>query len=206
MQEKLKGLYAITDPELLQQDRLLKGVQDALEGGAKLIQYRDKQASAIERLRNCQSLLSLCNEFESAFIVNDDLELCLRIGAHGVHLGKQDGDVQAARLRLDAGQILGVTCHNDHQYAQRMAEIGVDYCAFGRIFPSHTKPNAPACELTQLKQLSNIPCATVAIGGITVDNAPQVLNYDIDMLAVIHGVFGQSDIKQAAHSFSILFS
>lgn len=205
-QHALKGLYAITDPELLPESKLLQGVTEALEGGARLIQYRDKQASEIERLRQAQNLNDLCRDHGALFIVNDDLALCQRVNASGVHLGKQDGDVRMARSRLNEEQILGVTCHSDLLYAQSCFELGADYCAFGRLFPSKTKPNAPGCEIEQLAGLDGRPFATVAIGGITIDNAPQVLSYPIDMLAVIHGVFGQSNIKQAAQSFSHLFT
>lgn len=202
----LTGLYAITDPALLPQDKLLSGVQAALEGGARIIQYRDKTATEIERLKSAQSLMSLCEDFDAMFIVNDDLDLCLRAKAHGVHLGKRDGDVGLARQKLGDHKVLGVTCHNDLAYAHAMADNGVDYCAFGRVFPSLTKPDAPACKPEELVELTKVPCASVAIGGITVDNASQILNFGVDMLAVIHGVFGQTDIQQAASAFSNLFA
>lgn len=201
----LKGLYAITDPQLLPGEKLITGVQEALEGGARIIQYRDKIASDIEMLRSAQSLKALCEEHNALFIVNDNLDLCARVNADGVHLGKQDGDARQARICLGPEKIVGVTCHSDLDYARYCHQQGADYCAFGRLFPSHTKPNAPPCDLGLLAKLDEEAFSTVAIGGITIDNAPQVLSYSIDMLAVIQGVFGQADIRQAAHSFANLF-
>jgi len=199
------GLYAITDPQLLPSETLLPAVESALKGGARTIQYRDKPASSIERLTNAQNLRDLCSYYNARFIINDDIELCLRIKADGVHLGKTDGDIIEARSKLGVDKILGVTCHNDLIYAQNCIEQGVDYCAFGRLFPSKTKANAPQCSIEVLKQAAKLPCPTVAIGGITIKNIRSLINTKTNSIAVIHGLFGQTDIEATAKIFSSFF-
>jgi len=199
---KLKGLYAITDPALLPDDKLLSGVESALSGGASIIQYRDKTASEAQRLRDAENLRSITQQFGALLLINDDIELCCRVEADGVHLGKNDGDIGAARARLGANKVLGVTCHRDIDYARHVIDLGVDYCAFGRLFSSRTKPEAPHCPVELLSEAARLSCPTLAIGGITTDNFAALLNRGIDMIAVIHGLFGQDDIEATARSLS----
>ncbi len=201
----LRGLYVITDPNLLPGNKLYEGVELALQGGAMLVQYRNKPADEATRLHESSQLLNLAREYEAKLIINDDVDLCLRIGAHGVHLGRSDGDIARARQQLGSEQILGVTCHADLDYAQQATLLGADYCAFGRLYPSLTKPMAPACPTQLLGRAKQAGLCTVAIGGINQDNAAQTLGFGCDMLAVIHGVFGQTDIKTSAHFYSSLF-
>lgn len=201
-----RGLYAITDPLLLPNKRLLSGVESALRGGTQIIQYRDKTATAIELLRNAQSLRDLCVDHQALFIINDDLALCLRVKADGVHLGKSDGNIIKSRKKLGEHKILGVTCHSDLVYAQHCIKQGVDYCAFGRIFPSKTKANAPHCELETLTKAGKLSKPCVAIGGITLENFPQLLEMNIHNVAVIHGLFAQKNIEATARKFSSFFN
>ena len=206
MRTKLpSGLYAITDPILLPKGKLVTSVESALRGGARVIQFRDKIASDIERVRSAQNLRDLCTDFQAKLIINDDLDLCLRVNADGLHLGKSDGDITQARTQLGQQRILGVTCHRDLKYARNCIDQAVDYCAFGRIFPSKTKPNAPHCSLATLKLAVKLPCPSVAIGGITTDNVSKIMATNIHSIAVIHGLFGQQDIEAAARRFSSFF-
>jgi thiamine-phosphate pyrophosphorylase len=200
----LNGLYAITDPHLLPPEKLITSVESALRGGAHVIQYRDKTATEVERIKNAQNLRDLCSDHKAQFIINDDIDLCLRINADGVHLGKSDGDIANALSKLGNDKILGVTCHSDLVYAQNCIEQGVSYCAFGRIFPSKTKPDAPHCPEETLYLAAKLACPSVAIGGITVDNAPNIIATGIHSIAVIHGLFGQQDIETTARIFSSL--
>ena len=199
------GLYAITDPRLLPTEQLIASVESALRGGARVIQYRDKTASDIELVKHAQSLRDLCTDFQAKFIINDDLDLCLRVNADGLHLGKSDGDIAQALNKLGGDKLLGVTCHSDLAYAQHCIQQGVNYCAFGRIFPSKTKPNAPHCPQDILKQATQLPCPSVAIGGITTDNVASIISTNIHSIAVIHGLFGQQDIEATARIFSSFF-
>ncbi len=196
---RLCGIYAITDPLLCPQDRLLVTVEQALQGGIRLLQYRDKVAHPAQRLDNALRLRALCEQYDACLIINDDVALCLAVDAHGVHLGRSDGDVAQARLALGPDRILGVTCHSDLNYAQQATAVGADYCAFGRLFASRTKPDAPACSPQVLAQAKKLGLRTVAIGGIDLSNMAGLLALQPDMLALIHGLFGQKNIKDTAH-------
>jgi thiamine-phosphate pyrophosphorylase len=200
------GLYAITDPELLDEDNLFTKVESALKGGCRILQYRDKPASADQKLERARALKTLCNRYDAQLIINDDIELCLQSKADGVHLGKSDGDILNARRILGSNRILGVTCHSDLVYAQLCIDLGVDYCAFGRIFSSKTKPEAPPCSLSVLNEATKLNKPIVAIGGITLDNIESLMQTPIHNVAVIHGLFSQTDIEATARQYQDYFS
>jgi thiamine-phosphate pyrophosphorylase len=200
------GLYAITDARLQRPDQLTEHVRLAIDGGARLIQYRDKSADAVFRLRQANALAALCRERGVALIINDDVELAAECGAQGVHLGESDTDPQTARQLLGANAIIGVSCYNRMPLALQAANLGADYIAFGRFFPSRTKPKSVQASLDLIRmarQQLSLPLA--AIGGITVHNAAPLLDAGVAMLAVVHGVFGAADIRQAAAAYAALF-
>ena len=202
----LNGLYAITDARLQRPDQLTERVRQAIDGGARLIQYRDKSADAVFRLRQANALADLCRERGVALIINDDVELAAECGAQGVHLGENDTDPQTARQLLGANAIIGVSCYNRLPLALQAANQGADYIAFGRFFPSQTKPKAVQASLDLIRmarQQLSLPLA--AIGGITAHNAAALLDAGVAMLAVVHGVFGAADIRQAAAAYAALF-
>jgi thiamine-phosphate pyrophosphorylase len=200
------GLYAITDPHLIPGEQLFPAVEAALKGGCRVIQYRDKLASSKDREKYARQLVALCERFHAQLIINDDLELCLNTGAHGVHLGRSDGNIQLARQRLGPDRVLGVTCHSDLVYAQQCIEAGVDYCAFGRIFPSQTKPQAPHCSLETLEKACALAIPVVAIGGINLDNIGALMHTPIHCAAVIHSLFSSDTIEATARRFQTHFS
>jgi thiamine-phosphate pyrophosphorylase len=203
--QHLNGLYVITDDQL-SGEHLLTHVQQALAGGARLVQYRSKTGSEAAREHTARAVLELCRERRVPLLINDDIELAAKIGADGVHLGQDDGRVTAARQRLGSGAIIGVTCHASLQLAQLAQDEGASYVAFGRFFDSNTKPEAPPAELSILREArAELAIPICAIGGITPDNAPALLEAGADMLAVIHGVFGQADVQAAAQSYARLF-
>ncbi len=197
------GLYAITP---VSSPNLTVAVSQAIAGGAKLIQYRDKSANHPMRKRQALELKQLCDQQNIPLLINDDVNLAAEIGASGVHLGQQDCDLNAAREQLGTDAIIGISCYNQLQLALTAAAAGADYVAFGRFFPSHSKPDAKQAHIDLLQlareQLS-IPI--VAIGGITPENALPVIAAGADMLAVIDGLFGQPDIQNAANTYSKLF-
>ncbi|PTS85394.1 thiamine phosphate synthase [Pseudomonas sp. HMWF032] len=205
---KLRGLYAITDSELLK-GRLLPYVEAALKGGATLLQYRDKSSDDARRLREAEALRELCNRYGAALIINDDAELAARLGV-GLHLGQGDGSLSAARALLGRKAIIGGTCHAQLELAEAAAKEGVSYVAFGRFFNSTTKPGAPAADvelLTAAKTKVNLPI--VAIGGVTLDNAPALIAHGASMVAVVHGLFGAdsaTEVERRARAFSALFT
>lgn len=199
----IRGLYAITDPTLIGGERLLPACEQALRGGARLLQYRDKDSDAISRFRNAQALRELCHQYGALFIVNDEPVLANAVKADGVHIGQSDGGVRAARELLGEHAIIGVSCHGDARLAQQMANEGASYVAFGRFFPSHTKPQAPSADIAVLT--TALPVPKVAIGGITPDNAGQLIDAGADAIAVIHGLFASDDIEATARRFATLF-
>lgn len=199
----MTNLYAITDSQLLPGERLFAGVEAALKGGCKYIQYRDKSGDARKRLADATQLLSLCNQYQANLIINDDVQLARDIGAQGVHLGQGDGDVAAARALLGEKIIIGVTCHDSLALAERAIADGASYIAFGRFFPSSTKPDARPAPLSLLgearKKFPLIPIA--AIGGITLANGQSVKSAGADLIAVCNEVFAAADIEAQVRSF-----
>lgn len=204
---KLRGLYAITDSELLK-GRLLPYVEAALKGGATLLQYRDKSSDDARRLREAEALRELCNRYGAALIINDDAELAARLGV-GLHLGQGDGSLSAARALLGRQAIIGGTCHAQLELAEAAAKEGVNYVAFGRFFNSTTKPGAPSADIALLTAAkAKVNLQIVAIGGVTLDNAPELIAHGASMVAVVHGLFGAdsaAEVERRARAFSALF-
>lgn len=201
-----RGLYAITDSKLLSAEQLIEAVALAIQGGAMMIQYRNKGGDAEQRQWEASDLNNMCRPLGVPLIINDDVELAAQVHAAGVHLGKDDADLAAARARLGPNAIIGVSCYNDIERAVAAEQAGADYVAFGSFFPSRVKPDAVKAEialLQQAKQQLSIP--VVAIGGITADNGRELVAAGADMLAVITEVFGQADILGAAARFAALF-
>ncbi|HEX9802732.1 MAG TPA: thiamine phosphate synthase [Gammaproteobacteria bacterium] len=207
MKKKLpRGLYAITDSKLLSPERLVEAVALAIQGGAAMIQYRDKGDDPMRRQWEATDLSNMCRPLGVPLIINDDVELAAQVMAKGVHLGKGDADIASARAKLGPNAIIGVSCYNDLDCAIDAEQAGADYVAFGSFFPSRTKPNAVKAEmelLRQAKQQLTIP--VVAIGGINADNGAQLVEAGADMLAVITELFGQADVLGAAEKISNLF-
>lgn len=192
---QLHGLYLIT-PDINDTTLLINKVTCALKGGARLVQYRNKQASHVLQQQQAQALRSLCDTYSALLLINDDPALALFVKADGVHLGQSDMQLTAARTLLGKHAIIGVTCHDQFNLAQQAANNGADYLSFGRFFSSTTKPNAPAANptiLTQAKNSFQLPIA--AIGGITRDNAKIMLDAGADMLAVCAGIFAAENIE-----------
>jgi len=185
---------------------LIEQVEQAIAGGARLIQYRNKGGAPAERLRTARSLLAVCRAAAVPLIVNDDLDLAARIGADGIHLGRDDPDPREARSRLGPEAIIGVSCYDRLQRALQAQAIGADYVAFGRFFPSATKPLAVQATPELLRQARRyLAIPLVAIGGITPENGALTIAAGADMLAAVDAVFGQSDIRAAAAAFDALF-
>ncbi len=200
------GLYAITADPPVDRSRLPEQVAAALRGGAAVIQYRAKHQ--VDHVSEASVLLALCRAAGVPLIINDDVELAFRVGADGVHLGRDDGRIADARQRLGAAALIGVSCYDAVERAVRAAEEGADYVAFGRFFPSRSKPDAPCARLETLRQAQ--ACLTVpivAIGGITPINGGSLLAAGADLLAVIEGVFGEGrEPESAAGEFRQLWA
>lgn len=206
MPTEWRGLYAIT-PDEPDAAALLAAVDAALAGGVRWLQYRDKQRWAGDRRTLATALQARCAAAGARLIINDDVDLAIAVGAAGVHLGADDGDLAAARARLGAQRILGASCYADLDRAARAAAAGADYLAFGAVYPSSTKPaavHAPLALLHAARARFALPLA--AIGGITADNAAPVIAAGADLLAVISDLFQAPDIAARARTYQQLFS
>ena len=198
-----RGLYVITDgprPDLFQV------VAQALAGGARLLQYRDKTGDYERRLTEARAIRALCAARQVPLIINDDVGLAQAAGAAGVHLGEEDGDVAAARAVLGKDAIIGVSCYDSLARARELTAAGADYIAFGAFFPSPTKPHARRASFDLLRQSAALGVPRVAIGGITPDNGQSLIDAGADYLAVISAVFGDPDVRGAATRFAQLFT
>jgi len=203
---RIAGLYAIADTQYLDEARLLPAVEQVIEGGARVIQYRDKKHSAAERTRHAVELAVLCRQHGVLFIVNDDVALAKETQADGVHLGREDASLTQAREQLGPRAIIGVSCYNELARAEAAENQGADYIAFGRFFPSRTKPLAAQASLDLLRETKKkLHIPVVAIGGITPENGASLIAAGADALAVIEGVFGQADVRAAAERYARLF-
>lgn len=206
MNKALKGIYAITDPKLMSVDLISKAEQ-AILGGINILQYRNKTATFEQQEQEASTLAKLCKNHNVLFIINDDVELAIKVNADGVHLGQKDTHIQKARQLLGENKIIGVTCNNKIEFAYAAQQQGADYVAFGRFFNSTTKPSAPQAELSLLNDArKSITIPIVAIGGITHESAPALLKEGADMLAVIQGIFGQPDILKTTRQLVELFN
>jgi thiamine-phosphate pyrophosphorylase len=197
---KFRGLYAIT-PEAPDTDSLLQQVSAALEGGIAALQYRRKNRAGMQE---AAALAALCRRSGVPFIVNDDLALALACGADGLHLGREDGDIAAARIKL-GDRVLGVSCYDSIDAARAAVAAGADYVAFGSVFASPTKPGAVRAPLSLFAQARALGVPLVAIGGITLENAPQLLAAGADGLAVISDLFDAPDVRDRARAYGKLF-
>lgn len=204
--DQLHGLYAITTTPQDHSTHLLDQIDSALRGGARIIQYRDKSNNIDQALKTACALTDLCHKQDAILLINDRVDICIEAGADGVHLGAEDTDLKQARHLLGNDKIIGISCYNRIEKARTAAAGGADYLAFGRFYPSITKPGAVQADpqlLSQARREFNLPL--VAIGGITPENGGALIRAGADMLAVIHGIFDQPDIVDACRAFEQLF-
>lgn len=203
---RFSGLYAITPERPHAEPSLADQVEQAILGGARIIQYRDKSDDSDKRRAEAASLLGVCRHHYVPLIVNDDIELAVTVGADGVHLGKDDVTPAEAKYALGGDALIGVSCYNVLENAERAQAQGADYVAFGRFFPSASKPDTvPANPRLLQRARLRIRLPIVAIGGITPQNGGPLITAGADMLAAIDAVFGHADIRVAAQAVARLF-
>lgn len=202
---RVRGLYAVT-PDAPDTARLVAWVRAALNGGTRIVQYRAKTASDALKLTQAQALKSVCASHGAVLIVNDDVHLAAAVDADGVHLGREDGGSSSARAALGPGRLIGVSCYDSLERGRAAQQEGADYVAFGSFFPSRVKPGAvraPVELLAEAKRVLDVPL--VAIGGITAENASQLIEAGADAVAVISALFDAADVAAAARGFNALF-
>lgn len=201
------GLYLVT-PESDDEDALAARVEAALAGKPAVLQYRNKHASPDTRLAQAVRLAALCRAAGVPFIINDDVALACEVDADGVHVGKDDadGNLAAVRAQIGGGRLLGVSCYNEWWRAEAAVAAGADYVAFGAMFPSPTKPRNVRAEPALLSRArAGLPVSVVAIGGITLDNAPALVAAGATQLAVISDVFSAPDVSARAAAYAALY-
>ncbi len=204
---KLRGLYAITPTEVPDGQRLSDMAEAAVRGGARVLQYRDKSQDREKRFKEARKLRDICRAANVPLIINDDIALAAACDADGVHLGRDDAALAEARERLGPKALIGVSCYNRLELAEQAQTLGADYIAFGRFFPSSSKPEAVQAQpqlLTRARAELTVPI--VAIGGISPQNGGPLIRAGAHMLAVIDALFGAADIEDAAKAFATLFA
>ncbi len=204
---KLQGIYGIL-PADLPADQLLKEAEAALQGGVRILQFRDKKAGYKRKIKRAKALRALTDAFQAKLIINDSVRLACDAGADGVHLGRDDAP-NLIQLRSEVGPdlMIGITCRADAAYAQSALKDGADYVSFGAIWQTRSKPEVPAIGLNRLVKARQIfPEANIcAIGGITVENIAQVKAAGADCAAVISGLFAAGDIRARAEQLVSLW-
>jgi thiamine-phosphate pyrophosphorylase len=200
----VRGLYAITQTDNKSPDTIINEVAAAIKGGAVIVQYRDK--NPIDAPFLARELVKICHQHNVPLLINDDIDLAALVGADGVHLGREDGAVAQARKQLGSDAIIGVSCYNFVEQAVAAEAQGATYAAFGRFFPSSSKPLAAPAQIETLRQAKlELTIPIVAIGGILPNNAAQLLAAGADLLAVIGGIFDHQP-EQSARAYQALFS
>jgi thiamine-phosphate pyrophosphorylase len=203
----LRGLYAITpdDADSSRLEERVRALFAAAADGCAALQYRNKTAAPELRLDQAQRLAPIARASGVPFIINDDIGLAAAVGADGVHLGREDGEIPVARRALP-GKLLGVSCYDSLAAARAAVAAGADYVAFGSVFPSGTKPRAVRAPLRLFREARALGVPLVAIGGITLENAAGVLDAGADAVAVISALFDAPDLGARAREFARLFA
>lgn len=191
-------LYAVTDRSWLNGRTLYDAVAEALEGGATMVQLREKSLDEKHFLEEAIALKPLCHRFGAPLIINDNVELALACGADGVHVGQSDMELSAARAKLGPDRIIGVSAHSVEE--ARLAEAGgADYLGSGAVFHTGTKSNVTLLPLAELKRITAaVSIPVVAIGGITADNLPSLKGSGCAGAALVSAIFAAKDIRLAS--------
>ena len=205
---RVAGLYAVTPDE---DDAGVLGTKAAaaLDGGAAVIQYRNKRASPDARRSHARALARLLATRGGLFIVNDDPALARDVDADGVHVGADDAAIDAARACVGSDRLVGVSCYDDLGRARAAVDAGADYVAFGSFFASGTKPAARRADIGLLLRARALGVPIVAIGGITAANAATLIDAGASAVAVIADVFAHAEpaeVARAARAYEAMFS
>lgn len=202
--QTLRGLYIVT-PDWDDTARLLAVTEQALLGGAAIVQYRHKTAQPVQRMEQAAALLSLCRQYQKPLIINDHLDLCQALDADGLHVGGTDIDVAAARAALGEHKIVGASCYGDLQRAKDAAAAGASYIAFGGFYPSRIKKYDFRTEYDIVSEAADIGLPRVVIGGMTLENCKPLVQRGSEMVAAISSVYFEEDPQAAARAFAALF-
>lgn len=191
-------LYAVTDRTWVGRQTLLEQVEDALKGGVTFVQLREKDLSETDFTEEAVEMKKLCHRFGVPLVINDNVEVAVKSGADGVHVGITDQPVEEIRKRIGKDFIIGATAKTVEQ-AQKAEAAGADYLGVGAVFPSPTKQNAIRITTEQLKEICGaVSIPAVAIGGISLKNAEEIKGAGMAGIAVVSAIFAAEDIQTAA--------
>ena len=191
-------LYAVTDRSWLHGRTLKEQVKEALDGGVTFLQLREKQIDSELFLQEAQELKELCKQYQVPFVINDDVELALKVDADGVHVGQSDMEAGDVRKKLGKDKIIGVSAQTVEQ-AVMAEKHGADYLGVGAVFPTSSKDDAQEVDYETLKAICQaVQIPVIAIGGINTQNVDRLKGSGICGVAVISAIFAQEDIKEAA--------
>ena len=195
--EKMLLLYAVTDRAWVGKQTLLDQIEDALKGGATIVQLREKKLDEDSFVREAIQVRELCHRYNVPLIINDNVDVALKSGADGVHVGIEDAPVEEIRKRVSDDFIIGATCKTVKQ-AKIAEAAGADYMGVGAVFPSPTKTNAIRITNEQLRNIvSSVSIPAVAIGGIGYDNVCEIKGSSVSGVAVVSAIFGAENIENA---------
>lgn len=200
----IEGLYAVT-PATPDGAWLASRLGQVLAGGARIVQYRGKGLPPGTALRQARRAVELCRAHGALCLINDDIDLAQQVHAHGVHVGREDAGIAAAREVLGARAIIGASCYDQLERAHAAVDASADYVAFGSFHPSRTKPHATRASVELLEAARSLPVPVVAIGGIDAGNASRLIAHGADAIAVISALFDVDDSQSAARAFVRLF-
>jgi thiamine-phosphate pyrophosphorylase len=199
--KSLKGLYVITDNKLTPNDTIIQNVESSLKGGAKIVQLRDKVNDDETIIKIATTLQELCKKYDATFIMNDRVDLAIKLKTDGLHIGKSDYD-NFINIRRDFDGLIGVSCYGNVNKAKEFETFGADYVAFGSFFSSPTKPDSNIVDLETIKVSKNrLNIPVCAIGGINIENVQRVLNNRPDMICVISDIFSSNDIEKKCKDY-----
>ena len=201
----MKGLYLVT-PDWDDTDKLVAASEQAIAGGAALLQYRHKTASEELRAEQASALLALCRRLNVPLIINDHVDLCERLDADGIHVGGTDASVADVRMRVGKDKIVGASCYGDLQLARNAAAAGASYVAFGGFYPSRVKKYEVTTSPDIItRALCELELPVCVIGGMTVENSRPLVQLGAHMVAAISSVYSADDQRSAASAFVSLF-
>lgn len=201
-----KKIYLITDEKLILRKKFIERIKEAAISGIDIIQIREKKSTIRERLELSREVIKAVKKMNIKVIINDDPYLARAVGADGVHIGKNDGDIKLAKNILGKRAIVGVSCYGDIELALQMQRDGADYVSFGNVFLSPTKPEEKIISLEVIKKArERLKIPIVAIGGINSKNASSVFEAGADCVSVISDILRKKEIKKAISDFNYNF-
>jgi thiamine-phosphate pyrophosphorylase len=200
--EKLNGLYVITDDVLTPNETIYEQVQNALEGGAKIVQLRDKISNEEKIKIKVKHLQNLCKKYDALFVLNDKVDLAMELQCDGLHIGKSDYH-RFDEIRQNYKGIIGVSCYGDVDKAKEFETKGADYVAFGSFFHSPTKPNSNIVSMDVIeKAKEKLTIPVCVIGGININNLTQIISSKPHMVSVISDIWKSENIKDKAMQYT----